>query len=167
MSDATHKTRPKMPVPVIRPSGTYKKPLPPGVDPQQALRMSQTSVFHPKNKDEQGGGAPTEAAQGESGDAMIQLPAAPVLQSLPETLVDPEKLAAAQVPEHFAFEAGVLLPQLTSGKIMMFAGLNWMSKRPITPSIQSNPTPSGISASITQDILRKWTKTKITMAPRA
>lgn len=117
MSDAP-KTRPKMPIPVIRPSGTFKKPLPPGIDPTEALRMSQTDVFHPKQRGQgQGGGAPTDPPP--SAGALIQVPAQPVIQSLPENLIDPAKLSAAQVPATFGFEAAMLLPQLTSGKIVI------------------------------------------------
>ena len=110
-----------MPIPVIRPSGMQKKPLPPGVDPHEALRMSQTQVFRPKGMDVAGGDS--AASQGSPGSAVsssgvtIQIAAAPIIQSLPGNLVDPNKLSAAQIPETFTFEAGVLLPQLTSGRI--------------------------------------------------
>lgn len=121
MPDAPNKTRPKMPIPVIRPSGTHKKPLPPGVDPNEALRMSQTQVFRPKAKGEGEGGSPIEAAQpaanpGASG-VSIQIAASSVIPNLPDTLVDPNKLSAAQVPEKFSFDAAILLPQLATGRI--------------------------------------------------
>jgi hypothetical protein len=117
MSEAP-KTRPKMPIPVVRPSGTFKKPLPPGIDPNEALRMSQTDVFHPKQRGQSHGegGAPTNPPQG---GTLIQVPAEPVIQSLPDNLVDPEKISTAQVPATFGFDAAMLLPQLTSGKIMI------------------------------------------------
>jgi len=120
MSDAPNKTRPKMPIPVIRPSGTYKKPLPPGVNPNEALRMSQTQVFRPKAKDDQSGDpASAESTSAGGTGLMIQIPSGPVIKSMPENLIDAGKLSAAQIPETFSFDAGVLLPQLTSGRIVV------------------------------------------------
>ena len=121
MPDFPNKTRPKMPIPVIRPSGTHKTSLPPGVDPHEALRMSQTQVFRPKIRGGEGGDAATAQDSVQSGASssgvMIRIPAAPIMKNLPDTLVDPNKLSAAQLPEEFTFDAEILVSQLTSGRI--------------------------------------------------
>lgn len=83
--------------------------------------MSQTQVFRPKIRGEEGGEAATAQDPAQSGagcsGVMIRIPAAPIMKNLPDTLVDPNKLSAAQLPEEFTFDAEVLVSQLTSGRI--------------------------------------------------
>ena len=52
----------------------------------------------------------------------------------------------------------------SSGKVMMFAGLNGRFCQPINPASHNVPKPTGIKARITAVRLRKWINTMIAMA---
>jgi len=57
--------------------------------------------------------------------------------------------------------------QMTSGRVIILAGLNGMPVIPMKPTIQSAPMATGSSDSTTRAGERKWMKTKRTMAPSA
>jgi hypothetical protein len=63
--------------------------------------------------------------------------------------------------------AGVLAKYTHAPNLKMVLEIGVMEPRPIHPTVQIVPSPTGNNASSTHDKRRKWTKTSRAIAPRA